>query len=107
MSIKGIDAQMMVTRTADILQTANAQLKGSERAQEAISAQNQNAVERDKSAVTKTEKSSEVTLHLGDDGGNGSEAYMQQQNGEIKKDEYNEMLDTELGHSEHIVDMML
>ena len=106
MSIRGIDAQMMVTRTADMLQTANAQMKGGERMQEAISAQNQSAVERDKSSVSKADKSPEVELHLGDEGG-GGEAYQSLQNGELNNNEYNEMLDSELGHSEHILDIIL
>jgi len=105
MSIRGIDAQMMVTRATDLLQSANTQLKGAERAQENLAVQNQNAAERDRSSVAKADKSPVVELRTGDEG--GGDAYMSQQNDGQKKDEYNEMLDSELGSSEHILDIIL
>ena len=107
MSIRGIDAQMMVTRAPEFLQSANSQLKGAERMQDVISAQNQSTVEREKVSVAKTDKSPEIELHLGDDGGNGGEAYTSQQNEEQVLEKYDELLNADVGPSEHILDITL
>ena len=109
MSIRGIDAQMMVTRAPDFVQAANSQIKGAERMQDIISAQNQSTTEREKVSVSKTDKSPEIELRLGNEGGDGSEAYtsQQKQNEELAREEYNELLDADVGPSEHILDITL
>ena len=107
MSIRGIDAQMMVTRTADLLQAANTQQKGGERVQDFLAVQNQALAEHEKASVVKTDKSPAAELHLGNEGGDGSETYTSQQNQELVRDEYMELLDADVGPSEHILDITL
>ena len=107
MSIRGIDAQLMVTRTADLVQAANTQQKGAERIQDFLAVQNQSEIEREKASVAKTDKSPEVELRLGNEGGDGSEAYTSQQNEELARGEYMELLDADVGPSEHILDITL
>lgn len=98
----------MVSRTTEFVHDVNAQMKGAERAQEFLAAQKNSEVEHDKNSIAKAEESPEVELHLENEGGDGSEAYSGQQ----KKDapvesEYMSLLDSDVGPSEHTIDMLL
>lgn len=109
MSIRGIDAQMMVTRAPDFVQDAASQMKAAERSQEFLAVQKQSELEHDKASVVKTDESPEIELHLENEGGDGSESYTSQQkkNEPPVRDEYLELLDAAVGPSEHILDITL
>lgn len=69
MSIRGIDAQIMVTRAAELVRDTSVQLKGSERMQDFLAIQAQAQTELDQSTVLKSTESEKVQLQLGDEGG--------------------------------------
>ncbi|NLB28616.1 MAG: hypothetical protein GX823_00065 [Clostridiales bacterium] len=107
MAIRGSDAQIMVARTSDFVHDAVAQLKGAERMQDFLAVQKQSDTERDKTSVGELEETPKVELRLENEGGSGSEQYTSQQNEEPPRHEYMELLDADVGPSEHTVDVIL
>lgn len=111
MSIRGIDSQMMITRSTEFLQDANSQLKGAERMQDFIAVQRQSEADRNQVSVSKAEGASEAELHLENEGGDGSEAYMSQKGEgepEEKVAERDPLLDTVVGPADrHFLDVTL
>lgn len=69
MSIKGIDAQIMIARAPDFVKEANAQLKTGDRMQSFLAEQAKAEAEHDKSSIGRTEQTSGPELHLGEEGG--------------------------------------
>jgi len=71
MSIKGIDAQIMVTRSPDFAREASALLKKPEMTQEFLAAQTKLTDAQDQSRVLGTEQAEMDTIRSDVDGGSG------------------------------------
>jgi len=74
MSIKGIDTQIMVTRSADFARDASAMQKKPEMTQEYLAAQTKISDARDQGRVAGTEHSEMETIRTDVDGGSGGAA---------------------------------
>lgn len=94
MSIRGIDAQIMVTRTADFVRESSAELKRGELAQEYQHIRAAAMDEHSKNSTQATAESEQMDLHLNEDGssafaGNSSR---DKKNGEETDDESTQLV---------------
>jgi hypothetical protein len=69
MAIRGIDAQIMVTRTAEFSKDAVAQLKRNELLQDYLTVQSKETDMREAETVQRTPESEHMALHPDRDGG--------------------------------------
>ena len=106
MSIRGIDAQIMIARAPDFVKEANAQLKGAEKMQEFLAAQSKAEAEREKSSVAKAEKTLQVELHPDADGG-GRGQYESAREKKFKENEEatRSLLDADVGSAKNLIDI--
>lgn len=109
MSIRGIDAQLMLSRTPDFARDASAQLKTGDKVQDFLAVQAQAEAEHEKSSVVKSEEAPKSELHLGDEGSLGQE-YSGSGGSKKDKDKKKDdpLLDVNVGHGrESIIDIRL
>ena len=106
MSIKGIDAQIMLARVPDFVREASTQLKVGDLMREYLAVQNKIAEEREKSMVIKTNQTYKPELRTENDS-EGAGAYYE--SSENRKHELSQqsVLDEEIGVNEHIIDIKL
>ena len=109
MSIKGIDAQMMITRAPDFVSDTVAALKGGERMQNLLTTQAQADAERQKGIIAGTEEAQAVGMHLEHEDGGGGAAYeaFGGQSGQASAEIVNALLEADVGPSENIIDIKL
>jgi len=67
MSIKGIDAQMMITRATELTKDSSAQLRKNELMHDYLAAQTRAIETRENQSVARTLKPQEIEIHLNND----------------------------------------
>lgn len=107
MSLKGIDAQIMVTRTADMAREAVTQLKSGERMQEFLAVQAKEMAEREKSMVSELDKSEKPELRSDKDGGSARDSYTPSGGGRKGAPDDILLIDPLVPGEEHLIDITL
>ena len=87
MSIKGIDSQIMITRTSDIMRENAAAQKKPEVTQEYLAVQAKANEAHDQKRVSRKSEIELPKLRAEDGGGNGAEAYGDTGSGKKEKEE--------------------
>ena len=107
MSIKGVDAQIMIARAPDYVRETSTQLKVGDLMQEYLAVQNKVAEDREKSMVLKTGQTYKDELRLENEK-EGSGAYYEsdEDHGRRASSEPS-VLDEEIGVNEHLIDIKL
>ena len=89
--LKGIEAQLMVTRTADLAREAGALQRKNDLARDYLAVQAQSLAELERKQVTQALRTQNIVLHTDKHGG-GRQAYQEQEGdknyGETEGDEY-------------------
>lgn len=106
MSIRGIDAQIMMARTADAAREASNQMKGSEKMHESLAIQAKETFELEKSSIPKTEETPSSALHLKNEH-EGAGGEYDGSGGKREKSEYDELLDADAGPGQSTIDITL
>ena len=107
MSIRGVDAQIMISRAPDFVKEANALNKGGERMQDFLAVQAKAEQDRVQSMIVKTDAAYKAELHLENEGGGGA-AYEDSPGKKKKgKDAAPDLLDLGVGSEGHIIDIKL
>lgn len=109
MSLKGIDAQIMVARTADVAREAAVQAKGGERMQDFLAVQAKAMAEREQSMVSKLDRSEKPELRAGDEGSGAQDSYTPGGGGRKEDGSADEILliDPVVPGEEHLIDIWL
>ncbi|MCL1828980.1 MAG: hypothetical protein FWG32_05735 [Oscillospiraceae bacterium] len=107
MSIKGIDAQMMIARVPDFVRETSTQLKVGDLMQEYLAVQNKIMEDREKSMVTKTNSPHHTELRLENESDGTGSYYESSENRERENSSQQSVLDEEIGVNEHIIDIRL
>ena len=87
MSIKGIDAQLMVTRTAELAKESSNQLKKNELTQEYMNIQAAEFERQKKQMVSKTNVTENLRLHPDKDKSENNAGYYRRRKKEKKKND--------------------
>ena len=107
MSIKGVDAQIMIARVPDFVRETSAQLKVGDLMQEYLAAQTKAAEDREKSMVTKTNQAYKPELRLENESDGTGAYYESSENDKRENVPQQSVLDEEIGVNEHIIDIKL
>lgn len=108
MSIRGVDAQLMIARSPDFAREASQQQKLGDHMQSFMAAQAKSEAEHEKAYVAKTEQPPEPELHLENEGGGNAGAYSSSKK-KRAEEELREpsLLDADVGRGNHIIDIKL
>ena len=106
MSIKGIDAQIMLARAPDFVRETNTQLKVGDLMREYLAVQNKATEDREKSMVIKTNQTYKPELRAENDS-EGAGAYYEGSENRKRELSQESVLDEEIGVNEHIIDIKL
>lgn len=109
MSIKGIDAQIMITRAPDFAKEASNQQKIGDRTQDFLAVKAQAEAEKSKSSVSQAEETPRAELHLENEGGTQDRYTSAAGKRKSKKTKSggSSMLDSEVAPGDNIIDIKL
>lgn len=107
MSIRGVDAHLMIARAPDFAKEASEQQKVSDRMQNFMAAQAKAEAEKEQTTIAKTEETQKPELHLEneseDNGGAGSSSKKKRN----KKESEPSLLDANVGPGTSTIDIKL
>lgn len=107
MSIRGVDAQIMISRAPEFMKDASVQQKAGDRMQDFLAVQAQAEAEHDKASVAQLQQASRSELQLDSEGRSQNGYAGGGERGGKRQDSEASLLDEDVGPADNIIDIRL